>query len=227
MYEKLDALSHMRRLSALASTMTDIEKAKFWIVEFCPSVGGYRGTLEPYPFLADYASVIEKTPNSDLFFDRQKEHIAHAMRMIAGSSFTDPPSAVASVYLATRVEFFFRILAGVLNFDGTWKEEKIRVLYKQKFVPSIRGRRVNDVSVAFKIAIADPANQRTSHLRDLEQRIAAKIKSRHPNDPYLDIGDRIALLRHPVAHGTWGDLSCDAVFYGLLTVVILLSETQL
>ena len=65
--------------------ITDIETAKFWIVEFCPSVGSYSGTLEPYSFLGNYASIVEKTPNSDLFFDRQKEHIAHAMRMIAGS----------------------------------------------------------------------------------------------------------------------------------------------
>jgi len=207
--------------------MTDIEKAKLWIVEFCPSVGSYSGTFEPYPFLSNYADVIEKTPNSDLFFDRQKEHIAHAMRMIAGSRFTDPPAAVASVYLATRMEFFFRILSGVLKFDGTWKEEEIRVLYKQKFLalPDLR-RQVNDVAIAFKIAIADPANERTSHLRDLEQRIAAKIKGRYPNVPYLDIGDRIALLRHPGAHGEWGDLSSDAVFYGLLTVVIFLAQAQ-
>jgi hypothetical protein len=65
--------------------ITDIETAKFWIVEFCPSVGSYSGTLEPYSFLGNCASIVEKTPNSDLFFDRQKEHIAHAMRMIAGS----------------------------------------------------------------------------------------------------------------------------------------------
>jgi hypothetical protein len=43
----------------------------------------------------------------------------------------------------------------------------------------------------------------------------------------MDIGERIALLRHPGAHGMWGDLSSDAVFYGLLTVVILLAQTQL
>jgi hypothetical protein len=192
----MDIVSQTRQLSLAAAMLPDIEKAKFWIVECCPFVGAYSGTLEPYEFIGRYADAIEKATASDLFFERQKEHIGHAMRMIANSRFTDPASAVASVYLVTRLEFFFRILSGVLKFDGTWKDERLRTQYKKEFLPGIKlGKRINDVAVTYKIATIDKSNSRTSHLRDLDNRIAGKLKSAHPDAVYSDIGDRIALLR--------------------------------
>ncbi len=173
----MDIVSRMRQLSLAAAKLPDIEKAKLWIVEWCPFVVGYSGTGEPYEFIGRYAGVIAKATASDLFFERQKEHIGYAMSMIAHSRFTDPASAVASV------------------------------------------------SVTYKIATIDKSNSRTSHLRDLDDRIAAKLERAHPSAAYSDIGDRIALLRHRGAHGVWGDLSGDAVFYGLLTAIIFLAQT--
>jgi len=216
----------MRQLSLAAAKLPDIEKAKLWIVEWCPFVVGYSGTGEPYEFIGRYAGVIAKATASDLFFERQKEHIGYAMSMIAHSRFTDPASAVASVYLVTRLEFFFRILSGVLNFDGTWKDERVRTRYGKEILTGLELRkRVNDVAVTYKIATIDKSNSRTSHLRDLDDRIAAKLERAHPSAAYSDIGDRIALLRHRGAHGVWGDLSGDAVFYGLLTAIIFLAQT--
>ena len=40
-----------------------------------------------------------------------------------------------------------------------------------------------------------------------------------------DIGDRIEFGRHAVGHGHWGDMSGEALFYGLMTSLIFYSET--
>ena len=38
-----------------------------------------------------------------------------------------------------------------------------------------------------------------------------------------DIGDRIAFGRHSAGHGLWGDISSEAVFYGLVTAMMALA----
>jgi hypothetical protein len=62
---------------------------------------------------------------SDVFPDRHKEHIAYALRMVASGGFLSSPAAIGSVYLATRFEYYFRVLSGRLNADGTWNLTKI------------------------------------------------------------------------------------------------------
>ena len=64
------------------------------------------------------AEEIVAAPNT-LFPQRYKEHVAYALGMVAQHSFTSPPAAIGAVYLATRFEFFFRLLSGKLNGDGT------------------------------------------------------------------------------------------------------------
>jgi hypothetical protein len=34
------------------------------------------------------------------------------------------------------------------------------------------------------------------------------------------LGDRVQFGRHAAGHGHWGDISAEAVFYGLLTAII-------
>ncbi len=38
-----------------------------------------------------------------------------------------------------------------------------------------------------------------------------------------DIGDRIEFGRHAVVHGQWGDMSSEALFYGLMTSLMFYS----
>jgi hypothetical protein len=40
-----------------------------------------------------------------------------------------------------------------------------------------------------------------------------------------DIGDRIAFGRHSAGHDYWGDISSEAVFYGLVTAIIFYNQT--
>ena len=39
-----------------------------------------------------------------------------------------------------------------------------------------------------------------------------------------DIGDRIAFGRHSAGHGLWGDISSEAVFYGLVTAIVFYNQ---
>ena len=39
-----------------------------------------------------------------------------------------------------------------------------------------------------------------------------------------DIGDRIAFGRHSAGHGMWGDISSEAVFYGLMTAIVFYNQ---
>ena len=40
-----------------------------------------------------------------------------------------------------------------------------------------------------------------------------------------DVGDRIEYIRNRVAHGHWGDISSEAIFYGLMTAIIFHNQT--
>jgi hypothetical protein len=76
------------------------------------------------------------------------------MRRIAYSPdvFISPPSAVGAAYLVTRFELFLRILSGVLEFDGKWKNESLRTRYNQQYQQLLpKGekkfpKRINDVA---------------------------------------------------------------------------------
>ena len=39
-----------------------------------------------------------------------------------------------------------------------------------------------------------------------------------------DIGDRIEFGRHAVGHGHWGDISAEALFYGLMTSLVFYNQ---
>jgi hypothetical protein len=45
-----------------------------------------------------------------------------------------------------------------------------------------------------------------------------------PNKTISDIGERIEYLRHRSAHGHWGDISSEADFYGLMTVLVFYNQ---
>ena len=85
-------------------------------------MGAFSGTDEVDRFLMHVAHDMETSKPTTLFPGRYKEHVAYALNMVANHTFTDPPAAIASVYLATRFEFYFRILSGKLNADPAWAD---------------------------------------------------------------------------------------------------------
>src|SRR5262245_5469510 len=99
--------------------MNESKEAVELILKCCQKIGFYAGE-RPQKFLTQVANQIKASRGSGLFPDPYREHIAHAMRMIADSGPTDPPGAVAAVYLAARMEVCFRIISGRLTSAGRW-----------------------------------------------------------------------------------------------------------
>lgn len=98
--------------------MTSSDKAVSYIMIHCRFMGSFAGAGAPYGFLAQVADEMAAAKHTDLFPDRYKEHVAYAMGMVARHGFLEPPAAIAAVYLATRFEFFFRVLSGKLIGTG-------------------------------------------------------------------------------------------------------------
>ena len=100
--------------------MTKSNEAVGYIMTHCPSMGSFAGDGSPEGFLAQVADEMATAKHTELFPDRYKEHVAYAVGMVARHGFLSSPAAIAAVYLATRFEFFFRLLSGMLKEDGTW-----------------------------------------------------------------------------------------------------------
>src|SRR5438105_4931404 len=100
--------------------MTKSEVAEHYVTNHCRFMGSYAGDFSPYSFVAQFAEELEAAAYSVLFPERYKEHVAYAVGMVSRHGFLEPPAAIAAVYLATRFEFFFRVLSGKLQPNGCW-----------------------------------------------------------------------------------------------------------
>jgi hypothetical protein len=166
-------------------------------------------------------------PHTDLFPGRYKEHVAYALGMVARHGFLEPPAAIAAVYLATRFEFFFRLLSGKLNGDGTWANKAVDqpVALTALGEKGLRGNRVSDVAVTYKLMKLDQSRPAARVFDALDKAILpAPIMAVGPFK-IADIGDRIAFGRHSAGHGLLGDISSEAVFYGLVTAIVFYNQS--
>jgi hypothetical protein len=147
--------------------------------------------------------------------------------MVARHGFLDPPAAVAAVYLATRFEFFFRLLSGKLDKHGKWLNRAV----DQPAVMALLGRkgldrhRVDNVAVTYKLMKLNRSRRAAQVFDDLDKAILPAPVRAVDDFEVADIGDRIAFGRHSAGHGLWGDISSDAVFYGLVTAIIFYNQT--
>ena len=137
--------------------MSSSDEAVEYIKTHCKHLGSYYGDGSPHKFIARVAEEMTAAPHTDLFPDRYKEHVAYAMGMVARHGFLEPPAAIAAVYLATRFEFFFRLLSGKLKGDGTWLNKAVDqpaalVAIGEK---GLKGKRVSDVAVTYKLMKLD------------------------------------------------------------------------
>lgn len=105
------------------------------------------------------------------------------------------------------------ILSEKLNNDGTWVSKEAQTdaqnAIKDK---TLKQKRVSSLSLAYDLMMLFSSSNATQYCRELDKQL---------NQP---IGKRIEHLRHAAGHGEWGDISSDAVFYGLMTAVIFYSE---
>ncbi len=204
--------------------MDKAQQASNFITTSCPRVGAFHGTSEPYLYLKETASQMRASKPSAVFPDRYIEHVAYAVDMVASNTFLSPPAAVASVYLATRFEFYFRILSGKLNGDGTWKSQSAQQAAQAAIVDGRLNRnRVSSVALAYKVM---KLNQSTvvQYCEALDRILYTTPLTAVGNFTVADLGDRIEFGRHSAGHGYWGDISAEAVFYGLMTAIIFYGQ---
>ena len=191
-----------------------------FIISHCPTVGAFYGTGEPYSFLHETADEMRKSKPTTAFPDRYIEHVAHAIEMVATNSFLTPPAAVASVYLATRFEFYFRMLSGKLNADGTWisisEQNSAQSVIKDQ---RLNRPRINSVALAYDIMLLG-SSKVISYCSILDKSLYPSPTMAVGGFSIANVGNRIEFGRHSVGHGHWGDISSESVFYGLMTAVI-------
>ena len=216
----------VNRVYQVVIEMTRLDEAVGYIISHCPRIGSYAGDDTPYRYLAKVAEEMEAAKHTQLFPARYKEHVAYAVGMVAKHGFLAPPAAIAAVYLATRFEFFFRLLSGKLNGDGTWLNKTVdqpaavAILGKK----GLQGNRVSDVAVTYKLMKLDQSRLVARTFAALDTSIFPSPTTAVGGFKLADIGDRIAFGRHSAGHGLWGDISSDAVFYGLVIAVIFYSQ---
>jgi hypothetical protein len=208
--------------------MTSSDKAVGYITTHCQLMGSFAGDHAPYAFLAQVADEMAAAKHTDLFPDRYKEHVAYAVGMIARHRFLEPPAAIAAVYLATRFEFFFRLLSGKLKGDGTWLnqavDQRAAVAALGKKAHKLRGTRVSDVAVTYKLMKLNQTLLTARVFDALDKAIYSVPITAVGGFEVADVGDRIAFGRHSAGHGLWGDISSEAVFYGLVTAIIFYNQ---
>jgi hypothetical protein len=145
--------------------------------------------------------------------------------MVASNMFLSAPAAIASVYLATRFEFYFRILSGKLNGDGTWMSLSAQQAAQATINDSRLGRnRISSVALAYRIMKLDQSRKIVQACTALDNSLYATPTQVVGGMTVADIGDRIEFGRHAVGHGHWGDISAEALFYGLLTAVVFYNQ---
>ena len=191
-----------------------------YIINCCPHIGGFSVTGDVYRFLERVASEMNDSQNTEIFPSRYKEHVAYAMNMIASNQVMSPPSAIASEYLVNRFEFYFRILSGKLNGDGTWVTPQARD--EAKNILNIRmGKRVSNVATTYKILKLNQSCSIYSYCVELDRSL---YSNRGASSSIKNIGDRIGYSRNNASHGQWGDISSESIFYGLLTALIFYNQ---
>jgi hypothetical protein len=206
--------------------MDRTQQAYDFITTCCRYVGAFQGTSDVHQYLKETAAEMVVSKPSAVFPDRYIEHVAYGVDMVASSMFLSPPAAIASVYLATRFEFYFRTLSGKLNGDGIWMPLSAQQAAQAAINDSRLGRnRISSVALAYKIMKLDQSRKIVQACTALDDSLYATPTTVVGGMTVADIGDRIEFGRHAVGHGHWGDISAEALFYGLLTAVVFYNQT--
>jgi hypothetical protein len=200
------------------------QQAADFIVSHCPNVGAFYGSGEPYRFLQETAEHMHAARPTSIFPDRYIQHVAYAMGMVGSNTFLTPPAAVASVYLATRFECYFRLLSEKLNADGTWVSQAAQQATLALLADArLKRPRISSVSLAYEI-MKTGTSKLVPYCASLDRILYASPTSASGNFPIEDVGDRIEFGRHAAGHGHWGDISAEAVFYGLMTALVFYAQ---
>jgi hypothetical protein len=205
--------------------LSPADEAIKYLTTCCRNIGAFSGTGAPYAFLKNVASQIGQSKPSKVFPDRYKEHVAYAVDMVASNLFLSPPAAIASVYLATRFEYYFRILSGKLKGDGTWISPTAQTSAQAAIKDErLTRNRVSSVSLTYQIMMTNTSRQIVQQCAKIDNCLYQKPITLCKGKNVHNIGDRIEFGRLVVSHGHWGDISFEAVFYGLLTGIVFYNQ---
>jgi hypothetical protein len=200
--------------------MSRAQQAADFITAHCNVIGAYHGTGEPHGFLQETAEEMSRSSPTSVFRARHIEHVAYAIYLVASNPFLSPPAAVASVYLVTRFEFYFRVLSGVLSDDGAWISQGAQQgAFANILDERLKRPRVSNVSLAYQVMKLG-TSAIVPYCRTLDRALYPSPANAGGYFRIAHIGDRIAYGRHAVGHGSRGDISAEAVFYGLMTALI-------
>jgi hypothetical protein len=195
-----------------------LELTKHYLLNCCPIAGAYALLDGLLNIISDCADLITSTPDKDIFHIRQKEAVALAMKEATTPGFDDPRRAIASLFLATQFEFYFRILSGLLNPDGSCKSatdhEKAKSLLPEE--RRLNYNSISNLELAYKLMVLNNADPRAAVLDELDK----ASRSRFQSQLYDNLGGRIKYVRDGGAHGQWGDVSAEGVFYATLTAIL-------
>jgi hypothetical protein len=145
--------------------------------------------------------------------------------MVASNQFLSPPAAIASLYLATRFEFYFRILSDKLNGDGTWISPSAKSIAQAAINDGrLRKERISSLSLAYRIMMMNSSLQIVKQFEKIDNCLYKKPITLANNKKVQNLGDRIEFGRLVAGHGHWGDISSEAVFYGLLTAIVFYNK---
>jgi hypothetical protein len=150
--------------------MTNSDEAAGYISTHCQHLGSYGGDGSPYQFLTRVAKEMVAAPPTELFPERYKEHVAFAIDMVANHGITMPQAAIAAVYLATRFEFFFRMLSGKLKEDGSWLNKAVDqpAAIAKLGETGLKGDRISNVAVTYRLMKLDPSRPAVQVLDKLD-----------------------------------------------------------
>lgn len=203
------------------------QQAIKYIEDCCSCVGTFHGPSSVNKFLSEIASDMAASKPTNVFPGRYLEHVAYAVKMAAAlEGFTTSPAAIASLYLVTRFEYYFRILSGKLNGDGSWISSS-----DQNAVHSIisdrrlKSKRISSVSLAYKIMLTNNSLNLTKICSQLDKSLYKETIKVTGGMEVSDIGSRIEFGRHVTTHGHWGDMSSEAIFYGLMTAIVFYNQS--
>ena len=207
------------------------QQAVDYVTSCCGRIGAFQGTSDVHDYIRETAAEIAASQLSTAFPGRYKEHVVYAMNMVASNMSISSPAAIASPYLATRFEFYFRVLSSKLNNDGTWVSQDARKVARggikdRRFKNSLKRKHISNIAVAYKIMKLDQTLQLVQHCEALDRKLYSTPIKVVGGFDVTDIGDRIAFSRHAAGHGEWGDISSEALFLGLTQVAQLLPQER-
>lgn len=197
-----------------------VQRASDLIVSCCAHVSAFHGSGDAQHFLMETAGDMAGCRPSAVLPQRYIEHVAYALDTVARYRFLSPQAAVASVYLATRFEFYFRILSGKLTREGAWISE----LAQQEAIATIadtrlKRHRISSVALAYRVMKLD-IGRVSAVCQALNEALYSSPIELGSGFVIANLGDRIEFGRNEAGHGARGDISAEAVFYGLMTAII-------